>query len=89
MGSNSHWNDAGEVVETEGFGGWGDNRQKFLPHAKGVDPRDAERCCGRLEENLRLVERGRLVMPVGADLGLFLLTDGKLNRNVEITNACM
>jgi len=31
MGSNSHWNDAREVVETEGFGRWGDNRQKFLP----------------------------------------------------------
>jgi len=29
MGSNSHWNDAAEVVETEGFDGLGDNRQKF------------------------------------------------------------
>ena len=60
---------------------------EFLPYPKWVDPRDAERCCGRLEENLRLVERGRLVMPVGADLRLFLLTVGKLDRNVEITNA--
>ncbi len=33
----------------------------------------------RLEENLRLVERGRLEVPANADLAVFLVTDGKLN----------
>src|SRR5262249_24514441 len=36
-------------------------------------------CMARLEENLRLVERGRLEVPAGADLAVFLVTDGKLN----------
>ncbi len=33
----------------------------------------------RLQENLSLVERGRLTIPDGADVSTFLLTDGKLN----------
>ena len=41
-------------------------------------------CLARLEENLRLVERGRLTVPAGADLGLFLLSDGKLDKPVEL-----
>jgi len=32
MGSNFHWNDAGEVVETEGFGKRGTTARNFLPH---------------------------------------------------------
>lgn len=34
---------------------------------------------GRLEDNLRLLERGKLDVPPGADLCLFLLSDGKLH----------
>ena len=34
---------------------------------------------GRIEENIRLVERGRLDVPPTADLPQFLLSDGKLN----------
>ena len=33
----------------------------------------------RLEENLRLIEAGRLELPEGADVATFLLSDGKLN----------
>jgi hypothetical protein len=44
------------------------------------DPEEAAACLHRFEENLRLVERGRLEIPPGADLGVFLLSDGKLNH---------
>jgi hypothetical protein len=44
------------------------------------DRKEAEACLHRFEENLRLVERGRLEVPPGADLGVFLLSDGKLNQ---------
>ena len=43
-----------------------------------VDRREAEGCLARVEENLRLVERGKLDVPDGADLALFLVSDGKL-----------
>jgi integrase len=51
---------------------------------KTTDPSEANSCLNRLAENLRLVERGRLNIPDGADVGLFLLSDGKLNRPVEV-----
>jgi hypothetical protein len=44
------------------------------------DPKEADACLHRFEENLRLVDRGRLEVPPGADLGVFLLSDGKLNH---------
>jgi len=47
---------------------------------RNVDPKEADACLHRFEENLRLVERGRLEVPPGADLGAFLLSDGKLNH---------
>lgn len=49
-----------------------------------ADRKDAEACRVRLEENLRLVERGRLAVPEGADVGLFLLSDGRLERKVTV-----
>ena len=59
-------------------------------HHVGVnaaDRKDAEAGLARLEENLRLVERGRLAVPDGADVGLFLLTDGRLERKVAFRRA--
>jgi len=50
-------------------------------------PKDTEACLVRLEENLRIVERGRIVIPDGADVGLFLLSDGKLERPVELVRS--
>jgi hypothetical protein len=35
------------------------NQKKHIVNLKSVDRRDAEICLGRLEENLRLVERQR------------------------------
>jgi integrase len=51
------------------------------------DPKEAQVCLARLEENLRLVERGRLEVPAGADLAVFLVTDGKLNAKPVIDQA--
>ena len=44
------------------------------------DEREAEGLLGRFEENLRLLARGRLELPDDTDLGLFLLSDGRLNE---------
>ncbi len=57
---------------------------RYHVNLKAADDREADACLARLEENLRLVERGRLVVPLGADLGLFLISDGKLEQPVEI-----
>lgn len=38
----------------------------------------------RIEENLRLVAAGRLEVPEDADLVTFLLSDGKLNRKINV-----
>src|SRR5436190_22802609 len=57
------------------FGG-----RKHLVVLKTTKERDANGCLARFEENLRLPERGRLLIPDDADVGLFLLSDGKLNQ---------
>jgi integrase len=44
------------------------------------DRAEADRLAARLEENIRLVERGRLELPDDVDLPTFLLSDGKLDR---------
>lgn len=61
--------------------------QKHHISLNATDQRDAEACLVRLEENLRLVERGRLAIPDGADVGLFLLTDGRLDKKVRVERA--
>jgi integrase len=52
--------------------------RKFQHPLKTADESEAQSCLARLEENLRLLERGRLALPPGADLPTFLLSDGKL-----------
>ena len=44
------------------------------------DRAEADRLASRLEENIRLVERGRIQLPDGVDLPTFLLSDGKLAK---------
>jgi hypothetical protein len=61
--------------------------EKFRVNLKATEPKEADGCLARLEENLRLVERGRLDVPPGADLGLFLISDGKLEKPVELVRA--
>lgn len=57
---------------------FGDRKQQVSLRTE--DAKEADACLHRFEENLRLVERGRLEVPPGADLGVFLLSDGKLNH---------
>lgn len=54
--------------------------RKFQLTLKTTEESEAASCLVRLEENLRLVERGRLVVPPGADLPTFLLSDGRLTE---------
>ena len=58
---------------------------KLFKHNLGaVAAKEAEGCLARVEDGLRLLARGRLEVPPGADLALFLVTDGKLTtRRVE------
>ena len=55
---------------------WGD--QKLKKTVKTTSRKDAEALLLRFEENLALLERGRLELPQGADVATFLLSDGKL-----------
>lgn len=57
------------------FGG-----RKFSRSLKTGDKKQALARLVRLEENLRLVEAGRLEIPTGADVPTFLLSDGKIDR---------
>ena len=52
--------------------------QQFKKTIKSTNRSDADAIMRRLEENIGLVERGRLALPDGADIAVFLLSDGKL-----------
>lgn len=39
---------------------------------------------GRLEENIELIKTGRLDLPTGVDIPMFLLSDGKLSRQIVV-----
>ncbi|WP_406694629.1 hypothetical protein V5E97_26550 [Singulisphaera sp. Ch08] len=45
-----------------------------------TDEVEAEQDLSRCRENLRLLERGRLTVPEGAELGRFLRSDGRLKN---------
>lgn len=51
---------------------------------KVTGEREARALMGTLEENLILVERGKMDVPPGADLGLFLVTAGKLTQTPTV-----
>lgn len=53
--------------------------QRFYHSVGKVSQREARSCKDRLEENLRFLERGLLELPPGANLGVFLVSGGKLN----------
>ncbi len=61
--------------------------RKHFVSVNAADSKDADACRVRLEDNLRLVERGRLTVPDGADVGLFLLSDGRLEQKVKLEKA--
>jgi len=43
------------------------NNEKYTIGLKETDPREVDAWLARVDENLRFVERGRLVVPEGAD----------------------
>lgn len=55
--------------------------QKFKKSLRTRDIDAANARLHRVEENIALVESGRLVVPVDVDLGIFLLSDGQLNTS--------
>ncbi len=58
--------------------------RKLHASLKTTDRKEAEGCLARLEENLRLVERGRLIPPPDADIPTFLLSDGKIAERLLV-----
>src|SRR3954469_13662645 len=59
--------------------------QKFQHPLKTADRAEADACRTRLEEGIRLLERGRIdPPPPGADLAIYLLSDGKLNGTPQV-----
>jgi integrase len=53
--------------------------QKFKKALHTRDVRTANARLHRVDENIRLIESGRLIIPDDADVASFLLSDGKLN----------
>lgn len=53
--------------------------QKFKKSLRTKSRKAAEGRLSRLEENISLVESGRLVIPDEADIASFLLSDGQVN----------
>ena len=53
--------------------------QKFKKSLRTRDAHAANVRLHRVDENIQLVESGRLLVPEDADLGTLLLSDGKLN----------
>jgi hypothetical protein len=64
---------------------WGGRKLKKTVKSTARD--DAETALARFNENLGLLERGRLELPPGADIGTFLVSDGKLNGQPVATSA--
>ncbi len=58
---------------------FGYGSKEYRRSLKTADRVEANSVLGRVEETIRLLERGRLELPPGADPGTFILSDGKLN----------
>ncbi len=58
--------------------------RKFSRTLKTADAGEAESVRSRLDENLRLLERGRLTIPSDADPVAYLLSDGRLETRPRI-----
>ena len=64
------------------FGG-----KRFVRSLKTSDEATALSKKLRVEENIALVESGRLAIPDGADVMTFLLSDGKLDKKPVATSS--
>jgi hypothetical protein len=54
--------------------------KQFTRSRKTEDEREADAIRGNLEDTLAAIRRGWIVVPVGADFGAFILSNGKLKR---------
>jgi hypothetical protein len=61
--------------------------RKFKKSLGTKSKKQADTLRARLEENIRLVELGRLEMPRDADVPTFLLSDGKLNGKPTVARS--
>ncbi|MBI5760018.1 MAG: site-specific integrase [Planctomycetales bacterium] len=61
--------------------------RKFSRTLKTNDPHEADAVLHRLEDNLRLLERGRLTIPSEADTITFLLSDGRLEHKPTLATS--
>jgi hypothetical protein len=64
---------------------WGGRKLKKT--VKSASRKDADAALARFEENMRLLERGRIELPPGADIGTFLMSDGKWRLWVYFPNS--
>jgi hypothetical protein len=55
----------------------------YFRSLKTADPREAEAACGVVESTINAVERGWLVLPDGADPGVFIVSGGKVTGKPE------
>jgi hypothetical protein len=58
--------------------------RKFTRSLNTEDEAEADSAVAGIEENLRLIERGRLEIPNGADLMSFLLSNGKVSAPIVV-----
>ncbi len=58
--------------------------RRFKKTLKTADRRAADALAQRIDERLRLIEAGHIVLPDGADLVAYLMYDGRLEQTVSI-----
>jgi integrase len=57
--------------------------ERIKKSARTRDLRKAQSMMGRVDENIQLIQKGRLVVPEDADLFTFLISDGQINGNAK------
>jgi hypothetical protein len=60
-------------------------QQRFKRSPKTDNQKTSDSLTARLEENIRNIERGRLVVPENADLVTFLLSDGRVAEPLAVS----
>lgn len=63
--------------------------EEYKRSLKVSDRKEADGIRGRVEETILLLERGRLVLPAGADVAQFILSDGKLTTAPVVEHGLM
>lgn len=62
--------------------------QRFKRSLHTKHQRKAEAAASHVEENIRLIGEGRLVLPEDVDIPTYLLSDGKLAEKPKVTKDC-